>query len=63
MSERDDHDDAAIELDLVGRYQVFASVAAEARRIFDRALKELIKAEIEAERVGCALDEFRRAKR
>ncbi len=51
------------ELDLVQEYQVRASVAAEARRILDRALKELIEAERAAERAGCAIDEARRAKR
>ena len=51
------------ELDLVQSFQVLSSVATEARKIFDRALKELIEAERAAERAGCAIDEERRTKR
>jgi len=48
------------ELDLVQKYQVLSSVAAEARKIFDRALRELIEAERAAERAGCMIDEAQR---
>jgi hypothetical protein len=50
------------ELDPVQKYQALSSVAAEARKIFDRALRELIEAERAAERAGCAIDEARRVK-
>ncbi len=48
------------EMDLVQSYQVLSSAAAEARKVFDRALRELIDAERAAERAGCAIDEAKK---
>jgi hypothetical protein len=42
--------------DLLVEYQRLSAVAALKRRAVDSAIKELVEAEREAERVGCALD-------
>jgi hypothetical protein len=47
---------------LVAEYQRLSAVAEAKRREFDRALRELLSAERDAERAGCQVDRLQESR-